>query len=161
MSIKRLWAPWRVSYTRGKKTKKCIFCKSISASSASFVIYKTKHSVSLLNIYPYNNGHAMIAPRRHVKELAHLKEAEILDLVRTLNRTQMLLDKVLNPEGYNIGINISESAGAGIVGHLHIHLVPRWKGDTNFMPILSNTKVISQALDDLYKQLKHAQSKIH
>ena len=108
----------------------------------------------MLNIYPYNNGHILVSLKRHVTELSQLKEVEALDLIRSLSRTQKLLDKVLSPQGYNIGINLAESAGAGITGHLHVHIVPRWKGDTNFMPVLTNTKVISQALDELYRQLK-------
>lgn len=113
----------------------------------------------MLNIFPYNNGHMMVSPLRHVKELSELKDVETLDLIRTLNYTKRLLNKVLRPEGYNIGINVSKIAGAGIAGHLHIHLVPRWMGDTNFMPVLYDTKVISQSLDELYKQLKNAKSK--
>lgn len=101
----------------------------------------------------------MISPIRHIRDLSQLKEAEILDLIQTLNYTKRLLDRVLKPDGYNIGINISKTAGAGITGHLHMHLVPRWEGDTNFMPVLYDTKIISQSLDELYKQLKYAQSK--
>jgi ATP adenylyltransferase len=98
----------------------------------------------------------MVAPRRHIKSISQMKDPEIIDLFKTLERTKKLLDKVLKPDGYNIGINISEIAGAGIPGHLHIHIVPRWKGDTNFMPVLNDTKIISQSLDELYKRLKNA-----
>lgn len=108
----------------------------------------------MLNTFPYNNGHIMISPLRHISEISQLKEIELLDLFKTLNATKKLLDRAFKPHGYNIGINISKDAGAGVIGHLHIHLVPRWRGDTNFMPVISNTKVISQSLDDLYKQLK-------
>jgi len=96
----------------------------------------------------------MVSPIRHIRELSQLKEAEALDLFKTLNDTKKLLDKVLKPQGYNIGVNISKVAGAGEAGHLHIHIVPRWIGDANFMTILYNTKVISQSLDELYRQLK-------
>ena len=157
--MNRLWAPWRINYIRAKKEKKCLFCKSQKASSDSFVIFKTKHAIVLLNIFPYNNGHLMVSPLRHVRDIALLKEGEILDLIRATNRARFLLDKVLKPEGYNIGMNISEVAGAGIAGHLHIHVVPRWRGDTNFMPVLSNTKIISQSLRELYRQLRNAQKK--
>ena len=101
----------------------------------------------------------MVSPLRHISEFSKLKDVETLDLFRTLNKTKNLLNYVLKPDGYNIGINISESAGAGVAGHLHIHIVPRWKGDTNFMPLFYNTKVISESLDELYKKLKHAKSK--
>jgi len=155
----RLWAPWRAGYIHGKKAKRCIFCQGLNSKGNSFIIMQSRYSISLLNIFPYNNGHTMVCPRRHVGDLANLKEEEILDLFRMLNRTTKLLTKVLRPEGYNIGINISRSAGAGITGHLHIHVVPRWNGDTNFMPVLYGTKVISQSLTELYKRLIHARPK--
>ena len=155
----RLWAPWRIRYVKAKRSKKCIFCLAVKSGKRHYLIHKTKYTISLLNIFPYNNGHMMICPIRHVKELTQLKTHEILDLIKVLNDSKKLLDKVLKPHGYNIGINVSMSAGAGIVGHLHIHLVPRWKGDTNFMPVLYNAKIISQSLNELYNKLKHAKSK--
>jgi len=155
----RLWAPWRMKYIKAKKTKKCLFCQSLKTKGRNYVIYKGKYSFSMLNIFPYNNGHVMVSPIRHIRDFSQLNDKEILDLFKTLNKTMRLLDKVLKPEGYNIGINTSLSAGAGEARHLHIHIVPRWKGDTNFMTTLYNTKVISQSLAELYKQLKkYAQS---
>lgn len=156
----RLWAPWRIKYIKMKKGRKCIFCESVKDKRKNYVILKTSHSLALLNTFPYNNGHIMLSPIKHKAGLAQLKEAEILDLLRTLNKAKELLDKVLKPQGYNIGINISKSAGAGIAGHLHIHIVPRWRGDTNFMPALYGTKIIPQSLDELYKQLKEVSEKI-
>ena len=150
----KLWAPWRMRYIKNTKGKKCIFCGGSKNKNKNYVLLKSNHSLAILNIFPYNNGHVMVAPLRHVKELSQLKNTEILDLFRALNMVKGMLDKILKPDGYNIGINIGRSAGAGIPGHLHIHIVPRWNGDTNFIPILSNTKVISQSLDELYKQLK-------
>jgi ATP adenylyltransferase len=155
----RLWAPWRIKYIRAKKHKRCIFCEGLKSKGKNYIIFKTEHSISILNIFPYNNGHVMISPVRHIREISKLKECEILDLFHNLNNVKKLLDKVLKPDGYNIGLNISKEAGAGITGHLHIHLVPRWRGDTNFIPIISNTKIISQSLSELYKRLKHAKSK--
>ncbi len=151
----RLWAPWRIKYIKTKKRKNCIFCESIKYKRKNYVIFKTEYSIAMLNIYPYNNGHVMISPIRHIREFTQLKEVEILDLFRTLNKVKGLLDEVLKPDGYNIGINISRSAGAGITSHLHIHIVPRWIGDTNFMPTLYDTKIISQSLDELYRQLRN------
>jgi len=150
----RIWAPWRVKYVQAKKQKGCIFCRSLKSERRNYVIFKTMHSISVLNIFPYNNGHIMVSPIRHVKEFVELKDSEILDLIKSLNKAKKLLSKVLKADGYNIGINESLAAGAGIAGHLHIHIVPRWLGDTNFMPVLSDTKVISQSLDELYKRLK-------
>jgi len=155
----KLWAPWRINYIRAKKTKKCLFCQSQKPGSAKFVIFKTRDAFALLNIFPYNNGHIMVAPTRHVKDISYLKETEIINLIRAMNRAKALLVKVLRPQGYNIGMNISAVAGAGIIGHAHIHIVPRWRGDTNFMPVINNTKVISQSLKELYQQLKNAQKK--
>lgn len=155
----RLWAPWRINYIRAKKSKRCLFCQSQKSPAAKFVIFKTKHAVVLLNIFPYNNGHLLVCPSRHTRDIADLKDREILDLIKATNRAKALLDKVLKPEGYNIGMNISAVAGAGITGHAHIHIVPRWRGDTNFMPVVSSTKVVSQSLQELYKQLKNAQKK--
>ena len=155
----RLWAPWRINYIRTKRTKKCLFCQSQKSAFGKFVIFKTRHTLALLNIFPYNNGHILVSPARHVRDIANLEEAEILDLIQATNRAKALLDKVLKPEGYNIGMNISAVAGAGIAGHVHIHIVPRWRGDTNFMPVVSNIKVISQSLKELYRQLKNAQKK--
>ncbi|MCX5706704.1 MAG: HIT domain-containing protein [Candidatus Omnitrophica bacterium] len=155
----KLWAPWRINYVRNPKQKRCIFCLKKNLKAKEYLIFKTKYSLAMLNIFPYNNGHILIAPQRHIGKLSQLKKEEGLDLFNALNKAQKLLRKVLNPDGYNIGINLSKSAGAGITGHLHIHIVPRWRGDTNFMPTLFSTKVISQSLDELYQKLKNAQAK--
>ena len=155
-----LWAPWRMKYiTSKKKTKSCLFCRAKKNEKSNYIILKTRYSIAMLNIFPYNNGHMMISPLRHVKDITKLKTTEALDLFKTLQATQKLLDKVLKPQGYNIGINISLAAGAGIPDHLHLHIVPRWNGDTNFMPVLAHTKVLSQSLDELYRQLKNVQRK--
>ena len=155
----RLWAPWRMKYIHAKKVKGCVFCMGAKSKKKDYVIIKSPYSISLLNIFPYNNGHMMVSPKRHISRISQLKDHEFADLFHTINRTTALLDKVLKPDGYNIGINISRTAGAGIVGHLHVHIVPRWNGDTNFMPALCGTKVISQSLKDLHKRLAHAKSK--
>jgi ATP adenylyltransferase len=153
-----LWAPWRIAYIKGKKEKGCIFCRGVK-NKRNYVIFKTRHTIAMLNIFPYNNGHVMVSPIRHIRDLRQLKEAEIVDLFKALDKTRELLNKVLKPQGFNIGINLGRSAGAGITAHLHVHIVPRWIGDTNFMPALAKTKVISQSLEELYKQLKYAHAK--
>ena len=155
----RLWAPWRINYIKAKKTGKCIFCKGAKGEGKDYVIFKSRHSFAMLNTFPYNNGHIMVSPIRHVRDISRLNTEEALDLFCSLNSAKKLLEKVMKPDGYNIGMNISKSAGAGIAGHLHIHIVPRWKGDINFMPILSDTRVICQSLDELYKLLKNAYTK--
>lgn len=154
--MNKIWAPWRIKYIQKPKNKNCIFClysKNIKSDEKQFVIFRGKHSFSLLNIYPYNNGHFMVCPVRHVKDLEALKQEEALDLFEVLKKTKKIINKILRPKGYNIGINLGTVSGAGIDKHLHIHVVPRWQGDTNFMPIISNTKIISQSLIDLYNKL--------
>ncbi|MFH1640343.1 MAG: HIT domain-containing protein [Candidatus Omnitrophota bacterium] len=154
----KLWAPWRIRYIRLKKDKSCIFCKALKTRK-NYVILKSRYSFVMLNIFPYNNGHLLISPIRHISRLEQLNDSEITDLFKTMTTAKKLLDKILKPHGYNIGINISEAAGAGETRHLHIHIVPRWKGDTNFISTINNTKVISQSLDELYKKLKSLLSK--
>jgi ATP adenylyltransferase len=156
MSMDKLWAPWRINYVQAKKKPGCIFC---AHARSAHLVFATEHSLCLLNIFPYNNGHVMIAPRRHVADLAELKDNEVLDLFGAVKTVEKLLKQLLRPQGFNIGINLGEAGGAGIPGHLHIHIVPRWKGDTNFMPVLNNTKVISQSLQELLKRLKDAYRK--
>lgn len=152
----RLWAPWRINYIRNKKQRGCIFCSRGAKKKKNYIIFKTAQAVVLLNTFPYNNGHIMVAPLRHIAGIDQLKDEEVLDLFGAIKRTQKLLNKAIKPQGYNLGINIGQAAGAGITGHLHIHIVPRWAGDANFMPAISDTKIISQSLDELYKKLKNA-----
>jgi len=153
--MKKIWAPWRSKYIYSRKRTGCIFCgKGASNKNDRHVIDRSKHSFSMLNLYPYNNGHVMIAPYRHVKSLELLSDAEIADLMRLVNKTKIKIDKALKPDGYNIGINLGKIGGAGYAGHVHIHIVPRWAGDTNFMPVLSGTKVVSESLDAMSGLLK-------
>ena len=153
--MEKLWAPWRSKYIYLRKHKKCIFCgNAIRHSKTKYIIHRSLHSFSMLNLFPYNNGHVMVAPYRHVKSLEHLTDAELVDLMKLVNKTKMDLDKKLKPHGYNIGMNIGRTAGAGFAGHVHIHVVPRWTGDTNFMPIIANTKVVSESLEAMEKLLK-------
>ncbi|VAX37796.1 HIT family protein [hydrothermal vent metagenome] len=161
----KLWAPWRSDYVTSiaNKKKKCIFCHILDEKkdSKNYIFIRTKLSFSVLNIYPYNNGHVLIVPQRHVNDLSKLKRPERDDLFDLLDETKSLLEEVMKPAGFNIGINLGRAAGAGVPEHLHIHLVPRWKGDVNFMPVTAGTKVISQSLKVLYTQLKHAYTQRH
>ena len=153
----KLWAPWRINYINGKKKGKgCIFCSAKRGISKDYVIFKSKLTIVMLNIYPYNNGHLLVSPLRHIRDISQLSRDEIVDLFKCLNKAKALLQKVLRPQGYNIGFNLTRTAGAGITGHLHMHIVPRWTGDTNFMPVISNTKIISQSLDELARCLRNA-----
>ncbi|MFH1690948.1 MAG: HIT domain-containing protein [Candidatus Omnitrophota bacterium] len=156
MTNKRLWAPWRIQYIKNfKKEKGCLFCRVFKSKqdAKNLVIFRSQNTLVMLNLYPYNNGHLMVAPIRHVATLELLKPDEIADLMQCVNKAKLLLDKTLKPEGYNIGCNVNRIAGAGFDQHLHIHIVPRWAGDTNFMTPLCNTRVISQSLHELYEEL--------
>jgi len=152
-----LWAPWRLAYLKSFRRKKrgCLLCEAARCrrDRERYVFLRSAHAVGLLNIYPYNNGHVMIAPKRHVGRLDLLKNEELCDVMNQVAATTRRLDRILRPDGYNIGINIGRPAGAGIERHLHVHIVPRWHGDTNFMPVCGGTKVISQSLDALYGRL--------
>lgn len=153
----KLWAPWRSKYiAKAGSIKGCIFCSKPKSKKdrMNYIVYRSRHSFSVLNIYPYNNGHLMIVPYRHVNDISKLNDEEALDLMRLLKDSQELLSKTMRPDGYNIGINIGRAAGAGLKDHVHIHLVPRWVGDSNFMPVFASTKVISESLDALYDRLK-------
>lgn len=149
----KLWAPWRSKFIRTARGKKCIFCLKQKSVKEKNIIKKSKFSFALLNIYPYNNGHLMVAPYRHVKDLKGLNDRELLDIMNLVKSMQVLLEKKLQPQGFNIGINTGKVGGAGYEGHIHIHIVPRWIGDTNFFPVIGNTKVIAQSLEELHKLL--------
>jgi ATP adenylyltransferase len=153
----QLWAPWRIAYIANEKEDGCIFCnrQHEGGEQERLVLHQGKHTIVMLNKYPYNNGHLMVAPRRHVASLEDLKPEEINDLMLAIQRCCVLLKKVLSPQGFNIGANLGKAAGAGIEAHLHFHIVPRWEGDTNYMPVLADTRVISEHLEETYKRLSH------
>ena len=155
--MKQLWAPWRMSYIdEGAKESGCIFCNKAKQSDLreALVVAQTPHSMVMLNKYPYNNGHLLLAPKRHEKDLPSLPVEEYVDLNEALRRSVDILRKILNPGGINLGMNLGHCAGAGVEDHLHWHVVPRWEGDTNFMPVVAETKVMPQHLLDSYDRLK-------
>lgn len=152
----KLWAPWRSKYIYLRKHKRCIFCGNNKKEfdRERYIIYRSRHCLAMLNLYPYNNGHVMVAPFKHAKSLKGLGDTELLDLMKTVKKITIALDKKLKPHGYNIGVNIGKASGAGFDKHVHIHIVPRWLGDTNFMPIITDSKVVSESLEAMYKLLK-------
>ncbi len=152
----KLWAPWRKKYICEKKTTKCLFCKIHKQKSdkKNYIILRSTLCFAVLNKFPYNNGHLLIAPYQHTAELEKLESKEIIDMYKVTLTIKKILKKVLKPDAFNFGFNLGETAGAGVTGHLHLHLVPRWKADTNYMPVLFETKVISQSLGQLYTELK-------
>ena len=151
----RLWAPWRSAFLSRKRGGRCIFCaaKRSNADREHHVVARGAQAFALLNLYPYTNGHLMVAPSRHVGDLEALTAQEWADMFRLAKRLITRLRTTLHPHGFNVGLNLGRVAGAGIPGHLHLHVVPRWRGDTNFMPVVSGTRVISQSLDHLYALL--------
>jgi ATP adenylyltransferase len=151
----RLWAPWRAAYFSRRPGRACIFCAAARSSQdrRHQVVARAGAAFVLLNRYPYNNGHLMIVPKRHVGSLDALTDAEWGDIRRLAVWSLRRLERVLRPQGFNLGINLGRAAGAGIPGHLHVHLVPRWVGDTNFFPVLGGAKVISQSLAELHRLL--------
>lgn len=160
----KLWAPWRVKYVTKliDKQKGCVFCRMIKQKNdkKNLIFARGKLSFAVLNLFPYSNGHVLILPYRHVGDLSKLTREEMTDMFDMLNHAKKLLDKVMKPAGYNVGMNLGRVAGAGFPGHVHIHIVPRWKGDVNFMPILAETKVISQSLQALHARLSKEHKKL-
>jgi ATP adenylyltransferase len=154
-----LWAPWRLSYvaaaTPPAPNDPCFICRGLAEQDdrRNLIALRTPLSVVVLNRFPYNNGHLLVAPRAHKGGLCDLSREEVLETQETLARMIALLTETMRPDGYNIGLNLGRVAGAGLPGHLHWHIVPRWSGDTNFMPVLGDVKVIVQSLDSLYDLL--------
>lgn len=164
MSHETLWAPWRLNYIVNAVDKEvgtspkdsCFLCRyrDDARDAENYVVDRSEHSLIVLNRFPYNNGHLLVAPREHKASLEELSEAELLDLQIQVRRIVKLLSLVMGPDGFNIGLNLGRVAGAGLPGHLHWHIVPRWNGDVNFMPVIADTKVIPQSLDALYQLLR-------
>jgi ATP adenylyltransferase len=153
-----LWAPWRMAYVGGAKTVSgCIFCDATEGDPRDRLLLGTSAaSLVMLNRYPYASGHLMVAPRRHTASLPDLPAAEHADLAETLRRALASLDAAVHPEGFNVGMNLGACAGAGVKDHLHWHVVPRWTGDTNFMPVLADLRVMPEHLLATWERLRPA-----
>ncbi|MFN3550232.1 MAG: HIT family protein [Endomicrobiia bacterium] len=147
-----LFAPWRINFVKQCKKKGCIFCDKIKSKDdkKNYVLYRGKYSFVILNLYPYTNGHLMVAPYKHIDDLNDLSSEELYELFDLVRKMVKILKTTHNIDGCNIGINLGKAAGAGVEKHLHIHIVPRWFGDTNFLPIIGKTKVIPESLDNTY-----------
>lgn len=170
MEYEQIWAPWRLGYIVGNdKTPEertalpvppggeadCFLCQCVPEGDdrQRAVVGRGERAMTVLNRYPYNNGHLLVAPKRHVARLDQLDAAEQLELSQTMASMIVVLERVLKPEGFNVGLNLGRVAGAGVPGHLHWHIVPRWSGDTNFMPVTAGIRVIPQSLDALWEAL--------
>ena len=153
--IKQLWAPWRMEYILGAKRLGCLFCKKAKERSdaRNFILYRNEASFVILNIFPYTYGHLMVAPFRHVRQFSGLNDAELLHFMKAVQVTERALERALKAQGFNFGLNIGRVAGAGIKNHIHLHIVPRWNGDTNFMPLFSEVRVLPERLEVTYKKL--------
>jgi ATP adenylyltransferase len=155
--MEHLWAPWRIEYIK-KATKEegCILCQKPSEESdaANYILYRGQKNFIIMNSYPYNAGHLMVAPYRHVAKLDEFTDEELNEHFEIVRRSVTVLRQVFTPDGFNIGMNLGRIAGAGIDKHVHSHIVPRWAGDTNFMPVVADTNVINEALDETYQKLK-------
>ena len=157
--MKQLWAPWRLAFIEQvSHGSGCIFCEKPAnhQDGKTFILWRGRHAFVLMNIYPYNNGHLLIAPYRHIGALEDLPETVVLDMLRLVQRSIKAIRKAYAPEGFNIGVNQGKVAGAGIEHHVHLHVVPRWGADTNFMPLLGETRVLPQHLRASYTRLKAA-----
>ena len=154
--MEHIWAPWRVEYIRMEKPEECILCEKPRQDNdtLNYILYRGDRNFVIMNSYPYNPGHLMVAPYRHIANLEELTDEELHEHFQTVSRSIKTLRQVFNPGGFNIGINMGKVAGAGIEDHFHTHIVPRWQGDTNFMPVISDSRVVPEALTDTYEKLK-------
>jgi len=158
--LNRIWAPWRAQYVREAASSPeprsgCFLCAGLAGDNdrENLIVLREAHSVVVLNRYPYNSGHLLVAPCLHCETLANLSCRDLLEPIETIQKMTVVLDRMFRPHGYNIGLNQGKSAGAGLPGHLHWHIVPRWDGDTNFMPILAGSKVLIDSLYELYDRI--------
>ena len=156
--MKQLWAPWRMEFILGEKETGCIFCNRVERNTdrEDLILARGQQSFVILNKFPYSNGHLMVVPYRHTETMAGLDAETSAEMMASLATWSEILTTTLKAEGFNVGLNLGKAAGAGIPDHIHFHLVPRWVGDTNFMPVFSDTKVMPQAMDETYEALVKA-----
>ena len=167
--MERLWSPWRLAYVTGavndvNEASPCIFCDSAGSpdtTRSALVLVRGNLSYVVLNLYPYNNGHLMVVPNRHVASLAAATADELAELMRFTRHAEMALTEAYQPQGINVGINLGRPAGAGIVDHVHIHLVPRWAGDTSFISVIGETRVLPETIADTAKRLRPVFERLH
>jgi len=154
--MERIFAPWRIRYIESPKYEGCIFCDfpKESRDEERLILFRGEKCFIIMNNYPYNPGHVMIAPYRHVANVEDLNDDESLEMMKLCQRVIRAIREAMNPDGFNVGINIGKVAGAGIEDHVHMHVVPRWNGDTNFMPVLADVKVIPEAIEESYRKIK-------
>lgn len=151
--MKTMWAPWRMEYILGDKEDGCIFCKALKEND-NLTLYKGNTTMVMMNKYPYINGHLLVAPRNHISRLDQLDKDKMGSLLKTVEQSISILKKVMNPDGFNVGLNMGKVAGAGVEEHLHFHIVPRWFGDTNALTVFADVRVIPEHILETYNNLK-------
>jgi ATP adenylyltransferase len=155
--LERLWAPWRLEYISGEKSDECIFCaKPALDDDSGLIVHRGERCFVMLNAFPYASGHVMVAPYEHTADLAGLDEATSLELMLLTQDSLRAIRATYRPDGFNVGANLGTVAGAGVADHVHMHAVPRWEGDTNFMPVLGEVRVLPESLQDTHRKLKEA-----
>ncbi len=156
MTLERLWTPWRLAYVTGEaRSADCVFCTALATGDADpLIVYRGRSCFVILNLFPYNNGHLMVVPNRHMASLVDATPDELADLMELTRRSEIALREDYAPHGLNMGINLGKAAGAGVLDHLHLHVVPRWNGDTNFMTIVGTTRVLPEELPDAAARLR-------
>ncbi|MBI1988089.1 MAG: HIT domain-containing protein [Nitrospinae bacterium] len=154
--MERLWSPWRMEYIKQARRLECLFCVKVAEKNdvENYILHRGKRSLVIMNRYPYNPGHLMVAPYRHVASLEEMEEGELTEMILLTRKCERVLQEVYRPQGFNVGINIGAAAGAGIADHLHLHIVPRWNGDTNFLPVLADTKSLPEELSESYGHMR-------
>jgi ATP adenylyltransferase len=156
--VKQLWSPWRMQYILQTKSKGCVFCEAFaadrSADRESLILYRGVHCCVIMNLFPYNNGHLMVVPLAHQPSFQRLPPEALLEIMDLVNRSVSALQRAMDAQGFNIGVNMGKIAGAGISEHVHVHIVPRWAGDTNFITTLGEVRCIPESLQDSYDKLK-------
>ena len=154
--MERLWTPWRLAYVSGgAKSESCVFCDAQHDEEATpLVVFRGVSAFVILNLFPYNNGHLMVVPNRHIGTLAGATHDELCEMIELTQRAEIALTEAYTPQGMNVGINLGKPAGAGILDHLHVHVVPRWNGDTNFMTVIGQTRVLPEELPETANRLR-------
>ncbi|MBW6514358.1 MAG: HIT domain-containing protein [Candidatus Syntrophosphaera sp.] len=162
MTDQYLYSPWRLDYIQGEKPADCILCRvrDPGDDEANLILCRTRHCYAMLNRFPYNNGHIMLVPNEHLKNLGDLPAAVLDDLARLVQLSETVLQRAYNCEGINVGLNLGKAAGAGIDEHLHVHMVPRWTGDCNFMSVVGGKRVIPEAFELSFKRLRQEYDKL-
>ncbi len=154
--MERLWAPWRMEYILRNKQGGCFICDIVGNDDdrGNLVLRRGERCLMLMNRFPYNNGHLMVAPARHVDTLEAMEQDELIEMIMMTREACLMLRGIVHADGFNTGLNLGSAAGAGLKDHVHMHIVPRWEGDTNFMPAIADVKVMPQSLDDLWSELR-------